>query len=150
MHWPQGQLADASNASCSWLPPARQVGKQYQKVLHLSPSLREWSSKGAPVLLIPANQSCCPCPCFPDGGIWPGGVTVSTRDSEAIAVQIRAGLCGNKICERGRYSGYAAVCGRRCEQQGRLSAARLAQSAERKALNLVVEPTVGVCSCPLC
>ena len=69
----------------------------------------------------------------------------------AIAVQIRPGLCRNKVCER-RHLGYAAACGRRCAQQGRQSAARLAQSAERKALNLGVvgsEPH-GVCSCLLC
>ena len=35
------------------------------------------------MLLIPANQSCCDCSCSPDRGIWPGGVTVSTPDSES-------------------------------------------------------------------
>ena len=66
----------------SWLTPARQVAAGYlqqgklasnTRRFHLSPSLGEWSS----------NQSCCHYPCFPDGGIWPGGVTVSAPDSES-------------------------------------------------------------------
>ena len=43
----------------------------------------EVKQQQAPAPPIPAIQSCCPCPCFPDRGIWSGGVTVSTPDSES-------------------------------------------------------------------
>ena len=74
----------------SELTPARQVAAGYLQQGKLASNTRRSSpvsftgevkqQGGAPH---PANQSCCPCPCFPNAGIWPGDVTVSTPDSES-------------------------------------------------------------------
>ena len=65
----------------SWLTPARQVGKQQQKFFSHFSFTGEVKQQGGPRASHP-SKSCCPCPCSPDRGIWPGGVTVSTTDSE--------------------------------------------------------------------
>ena len=78
------QMFFAQSDSCGARTHALRPKASWQAIPEGSFSFTgEVKQQGAPVLLIPANQSCCPCPCFPDRGIWPGGATASTPDFES-------------------------------------------------------------------